>query len=78
MKKTILSLIVFTFFVNASGNVGIGKNPQYKVIKQIPLSATGGKESITIHGGSMPAGVYLYSLICDGKVVDTKRMVLMK
>jgi len=49
-----------------------------KVIKQIPLSATGGKESITIHGGSMPAGVYLYSLICDGKVVDTKRMVLTK
>jgi len=49
-----------------------------KVVKQIPLSAAGGKESITIHGGSMPAGVYLYSLICDGKVVDTKRMVLTK
>ena len=49
-----------------------------KAVKQIPLSATGGKESITIHGGSIPVGVYLYTLICDGKPVDTKRMVLTK
>jgi len=49
-----------------------------QTLRYSPLSATGGKESITIHGGSMPAGVYLYSLICDGKVVDTKRMVLTK
>ena len=49
-----------------------------KIIQQIPLSATGGTDSITIKGGSLQADVYLYSLICDGKIVDTKRMILTK
>jgi len=48
------------------------------VIQQLPLSVSGGHDSITIKGGSLQAGVYLYSLICDGKVVDTKRMILTK
>lgn len=46
------------------------------VVRQIPLS--GGTNSITVEGGSLQAGVYLYSLICDGNVIDTKRMVLTK
>jgi len=53
-------------------------NTSGHVIEQIPLSVSGGHDSITIKGGSLQAGVYLYSLICDGKVVDTKRMVLTK
>jgi len=48
------------------------------VIEQVPLSVSGGHDSVTIKGGLLQAGVYLYSLICDGKVVDTKRMVLTK
>jgi len=48
------------------------------VIQQLPLSVFGGHDSITIKGSSLQAGVYLYSLICDGKVVDTKRMILTK
>jgi hypothetical protein len=31
---------------------------------------------ITIDGNELHAGMYMYSLIADGKVVDTKRMVL--
>ena len=37
-----------------------------------------GETSVTIDGGSLSAGMYLYALIADGKVVDTKRMVLTK
>jgi len=48
------------------------------VLQQLPLSVSDRTNSITIKGHSMPAGVYLYTLICDGKTVDTKRMVLTK
>jgi hypothetical protein len=37
-----------------------------------------GEISLTIEGGSLDAGIYLYSLITDGVVVDTKRMILTK
>ena len=37
-----------------------------------------GNAIITINGGSLNAGMYLYSLIADGKLVDTKRMILTK
>lgn len=31
---------------------------------------------ITIHGSELQAGMYLYTLIVDGKEIDTKRMIL--
>jgi len=37
-----------------------------------------GYVSIIIQGSSLDAGMYLYSLITDGAVVDTKRMILTK
>ena len=37
-----------------------------------------GETSVTIDGGSLNAGMYLYALVTDGKVVDTKRMILTK
>lgn len=37
-----------------------------------------GATSITIDGGSLNAGMYLYALITDGQVIDTKRMILTK
>lgn len=37
-----------------------------------------GNASLTIEGSSLEAGMYLYSLITDGTVVDTKRMILTK
>lgn len=37
-----------------------------------------GATSVTIDGGSLSAGMYLYALIADGQVVDTKRMILTK
>lgn len=35
-----------------------------------------GNISLTIEGYSLDAGIYLYSLIADGQVIDTKRMIL--
>jgi len=37
-----------------------------------------GNVSVIIEGSSLDAGMYLYSLITDGMVVDTKRMILTK
>jgi len=37
-----------------------------------------GKGSITIQGSEFNAGMYLYALIADGNVIDTKRMILTK
>lgn len=37
-----------------------------------------GDVSLTIEGNSLDAGIYLYSLITDGTVVDTKRLILTK
>jgi len=42
------------------------------------LSVTDGKGSITISGNELKAGMYMYSLIIDGKEIDTKRMILTK
>ena len=35
-----------------------------------------GNISVEISGGSLPAGIYLYSLMADGMLIDTKKMVL--
>lgn len=37
-----------------------------------------GATSVVIDGGSLNAGMYLYALVADGKVIDTKRMILTK
>jgi hypothetical protein len=40
------------------------------------LPATKGENSIEIRASSLQSGMYLYSLIVDGRLIDTKRMVL--
>jgi len=37
-----------------------------------------GKQTVTISGYSLEPGMYLYTLVIDGKEVDTKRMILTK
>jgi hypothetical protein len=48
---------------------------QGTLLKQYPLN-TKGESSITIFANEFKAGMYLYSLITDGKETDTKRMIL--
>jgi hypothetical protein len=50
-------------------------NMQGVQIKQIVVNARG-NTSVTIEGNSLKAGMYLYTLIADGKEVDTKKMIL--
>ena len=46
-----------------------------KELKSFPLSNPGINE-ITINGGTLPVGEYLYSLVIDGNKMDSKKMML--
>jgi hypothetical protein len=37
---------------------------------------SGGNGNETLNANEFVAGMYLYSLVCDGKIVDTKQMLL--
>ena len=37
-----------------------------------------GLHSVTIFGSALPAGMYLYTLVVDNVIIDTKRMILTK
>jgi hypothetical protein len=52
-------------------------NMQGEQIKQIAINERG-STSVTIEGHTLKAGMYLYTLIADGKEVDTKKMILTK
>jgi len=47
-----------------------------KTIKKLPISS--GMESVSIGGYELGEGMFLYSLIVNGQVIDTKRMVISK
>ena len=51
-------------------------NMQGVMLKQIEINSS--QDSITIDGSEFGAGMYLYSLIINGKEIDTKRMILSK
>jgi hypothetical protein len=46
-----------------------------RVLRQVNLSGTG-KGSLNVDAGTLAAGAYNYSLVVDGKVIGSKRMVL--
>ena len=48
---------------------------QGKLLKTYPLTGDG-KQSAVINANELAAGTYLYSLIVDGKRIDSKKMVL--
>jgi hypothetical protein len=47
-----------------------------KLLKKIPVSS--GMESVSINGYELGEGMFLYTLMANGREVDTKRMVLSK
>lgn len=47
-----------------------------KTLKKLPISS--GMESVSIGGYELGEGMFLYSLIINGQVIDTKRMVISK
>jgi hypothetical protein len=50
-------------------------NLEGKQLKNIDVNGRG-KTGVNIFGNELSAGMYLYALIADGKVVDTKRLIL--
>ena len=48
-----------------------------KVLKQINVSSAG-KGMLNVNAATLASGAYNYSLIVDGKLIDTKKMVLAK
>jgi len=46
-----------------------------KKITSFPIEQKG-NTSITITSSQLLAGIYLYSIVTDGKIIDTKRMVV--
>ena len=48
-----------------------------KKVQQVDITACG-KQSVTLDASSLTDGMYLYSLIVDGKVVQTRRMIVEK
>ena len=48
-----------------------------KQVKQITINERG-KTTLNVTSEGLSAGMYLYSLIIDGKVIDTRRMILTK
>ena len=47
-----------------------------KMLKKLPVSL--GMTSVTINGWELGEGLYLYSLVVNGREIDTKRMILTK
>lgn len=45
------------------------------LVKTYPL-ATRGVGSVTIDGSTLAAGMYIYTLVADGQIIDSKRMIL--
>ena len=50
---------------------------QGKKVQQVNLTARG-RQTVQLNATSLSDGMYLYSLIADGKVVETRRMIVEK
>ena len=73
-ERTIIRVDIAENITNANLYV---YNMNGEQISEYPITERG-ETSVTINGGSLNAGMYLYALIADGKVIDTKRMILTK
>jgi hypothetical protein len=66
------------FLPNTTGEASLYiYDMQGSQVKNFHISAYG-EGSITIQGGSLQPGMYMYTLIANGREVDTKRMILTK
>lgn len=52
-------------------------NMQGNQLKQYEISR-GGNQTLTLNGSELTPGMYFYSLVIDGKEIDTKKMILTK
>ncbi|NVO09086.1 MAG: tail fiber domain-containing protein [Bacteroidales bacterium] len=69
------TVIEYTIAGNAKNAMICIYNMNGNQLKCNPINPAG-HGSIVINGSELSAGMYLYSLIVDGQLIDTKRMVL--
>ncbi len=50
-------------------------NSNGQMINSVELSTTSGKGQLNVFANDLTNGVYTYTLVVDGKIIDTKRMV---
>ena len=76
--RLFLILIISPIFAFTQQNARYGNT--YAPTKDIHIYPINnmGHGSVQVNGLSLNAGMYLYSLVVDGRVVDTKRMILTK
>lgn len=71
------TLIPYTLPLRYSSAQMVVTNSEGKVIKQLNLSGVG-KAALNIRSLGLGAGTYQYSLIVDGKLIESKQMVEIK
>ena len=47
-----------------------------KILKKLPISS--GETSVAVNGWELGEGMFLYTLIVNGREIDTKRMIITK
>ena len=52
-------------------------NLQGMELKSFPITQTG-FSTVVLYASELPAGMYLYTLVVDNQIIDTKRMILTK
>ena len=86
MKRIIVLLLLLGFAYMACGQLVCGYEPEMQnyifslggeLLRTYPISAFG-NGSVQISGSTFTAGMYIYSLVVDGNIVDNKRMILTK
>jgi len=85
VKSTLYQNTPNPFTTNTVINYDLSENVQNAMLNIYNMNGTQlksiqlhqqGNGSITINGGEYNAGMYMYALIADGQVIDTKQMIL--
>ena len=71
--KSLIATVIIAIVVFTSTFICIYDMVGSQLMK---LDVNAGYSSIFVNGSQLKAGMYLYSLIVDGKEIDTKRMIL--
>lgn len=72
------SVIAYNLPANTRKAVLTITDAQGRVLKNVALNNSKGAGQAVINAGTLSAGVYYYSLTVNGKLIDTKSMVLVK
>jgi hypothetical protein len=67
--------ITYTLIENTQKAQMLFYNAAGKLIHSVELATKAGKGELNVFGNDLSNGIYTYTLVVDGKIIDTKRMV---